>query len=162
MIRDILTEPEPILRQKGRGISPDELGTPELEQLARDLTETMYARDGVGIAAPQIGQSVQMCVIAREHTPEQKNDLVLINPVWTKKTLTKISGEEGCLSVPDVFGKVKRYKKIKVTALDPHGKKLMFEATNFPARVIQHEIDHLNGVLFIDKAKDVYRVDKKL
>ncbi|MDD2757890.1 MAG: peptide deformylase [Patescibacteria group bacterium] len=162
MIKNILTEPEPILRQKGRDISPDELGTPKLEQLTRDLIATMYAKDGVGIAAPQIGQSVQICAIAREHTPEQKSDLVLINPVWIKKSLIKVSGEEGCLSVPDVFGKVKRYKKIKVTALDPHGKKLVFEAANFPARVIQHEVDHLNGILFIDKAKDIYRTDNLL
>lgn len=163
MIKNIITEPEPILRKKGREITPADFNDSELKLLISDLIETLYATsNGVGIAAPQIGQSVQVCVIAKDYTEKKDKDLVLINPVWHKLGLTKVWGEEGCFSVPNTFGKVKRYKKIKINALDENGKQIQFEASGFFARIIQHEVDHLNGILFIDKAKNIYRTDNLL
>ena len=82
-----------------------------------------------------------------------------MNPVWTKTSIRKDWDTEGCLSVPKTYGKVKRYKHIMVKALDKDGNELNFEAHNFFARVIQHEVDHLDGILFIDKAKDIYEID---
>jgi len=122
----------------------------------------MYAKDGVGIAAPQVGESIQVCAIAKDFTADKKSDLILINPIWEKKSIKRAWGEEGCLSVPNIFGKVKRCKKILITALDTAGKPIKIEAEDFFARIVQHEIDHLNGILFVDKAKDLYEVDKKL
>ncbi len=119
------------------------------------MTETMYKSDGVGIAAPQVGASIMLCVIAKQFAGT-KTDLTLVNPVWEKKSLLKTSDTEGCLSVPGVFGEVKRYKKIKVNALDRDGNKIEFLANNFFARIVQHEVDHLNGILFIEKAKNVH------
>jgi len=162
MILDIFTEPNPILRQIGRDLTPAEVHDPKFSQLITDLTETMYDKDGVGIAAPQVGQSVKICVIAKDFTPEKTSDLILINPVWEKRTKARVSGEEGCLSVPHTYGKVRRYKKISVKALSENGTPIIFDANDFFARIIQHEVDHLNGILFIDKAKGLYQVDKKL
>jgi len=160
MILDIITDPNPILRQANRNLALPELTSSDTKGFIASLTETMYARDGVGISAPQVGKSLMICVIAKNFCDSKDKDLVLINPGWEKRSVTKIWGEEGCLSVPDVFGKVKRYKKIKVKALDENGEPLEFDANDFFARIIQHEVDHLNGVLFIDKAKDLYRADK--
>ncbi len=162
MFLQILTEPNPILRQVGKELTVEKIGSKKIKKLIKDLTETMYIHDGVGIAAPQVGESVKICVIAKNFSPTKKKDLVLINPVWEKKSMTKTIDEEGCLSVPGIYGLVKRYKKIKVKALDEHGKTICFEAENFPARVIQHENDHLNGILFIDKAKKFRHADKTL
>jgi len=119
------------------------------------MTETMYKSDGVGIAAPQVGVSIMLCVIAKQFATT-KEDLILINPVWEKKSVLKTTDTEGCLSVPGIFGEVKRYKKIKVQALDKNGARIEFLANNFFARIVQHEIDHLNGVLFIEKAKNLH------
>lgn len=162
MILDILTEPNPILRQAGRKLSAADISDPKFRRFIDDLTETMYEKDGVGIASPQTGESIMMCVIAKNFTPDKTKDLVLINPVWEKRSVTRVSGEEGCLSVPLIYGKVKRYKKIKVNALDENGSPVEFDANDFFARIIQHEIDHLNGILFIDKAKGLYKIEKKI
>ena len=162
MILDILIEPNPVLRQKSRAVAPADFDDPKFKTLISGLIETMRARDGVGMAAPQVGAPLRLCVIIKEYTDDKSKDMVLINPVWTKKTLLRASDEEGCLSVPEVFGKVTRYKKIRVKATDENGKDVNFEAKDFLARIIQHEVDHLDGILFIDKAKNLYRVDKKL
>jgi peptide deformylase len=125
------------------------------------MVETMYAKDGVGLASVQVGESKQLCVIAKNYnTLNKKQDLCLINPSWTKLSVFKAWDEEGCLSVPGVYGKVKRYTKIKVQALDSNGKLLEFVAEDFFARIIQHEVDHLNGILFIEKAKNLHQIDK--
>ncbi len=162
MLLEIITEPNKILRQVGKKLTQEEISSKKFKKFIKDLTETMYIRDGVGIAAPQVGQSVMLCVIAKDFTPTREKDLILINPVWEKKSIAKLVDEEGCLSVPGVYGLVKRYKKIKVTASDEQGKEICFEAVDFPARVIQHEIDHLNGILFIDKAKKLRHAEKTL
>jgi peptide deformylase len=162
MILEILTEPNPVLRQKSRPVEPADFKDPKFEQSILNLIETMKSRDGVGMAAPQAGMPLRFCVITKEYSEDKIKDIVLINPVWTKKSILRSSDEEGCLSVPNVFGRVLRYKKIRVKAVDENGKSVNFEAKNFLARIIQHEVDHLDGILFIDKAKNLYRVDKKL
>ena len=158
MILNITTDPNPILRQVAKNVTEQEIKNPEMTCLFDDMAQTMYMSDGVGIAAPQVRISKQICVIANKYiNPELKKfgDLVLINPSWEKLTRWQAMEEEGCLSVPGLYGKVKRYKKIKVKALDKNGQPLEFIAENYFARICQHEIDHLNGILFIDKAKDL-------
>ena len=160
MVKQILIEPHPILRKVAPTATAEFLASAEFKTLTKNLIDTLHASDGVGIAAPQIGESVALCVIDKRFTKDKKHDLVLVDPVWTKATLATAWGEEGCLSVPNLWGKVKRYKKIKVKALGEDGKPLIFAAEDFFARAIQHEVDHLRGILFIDKAKDLYTFEK--
>lgn len=162
MFLQIITEPNPILRQIGKELTVEEIGSKKIKKLIKDLVETMYIHDGAGIAAPQVGENIKLCIIAKDFSPTKEKDLILINPVWEKKNIIKTIEEEGCLSVPGIWGMVKRYKKIKVKALDEHGNRICFEAEDFPARVIQHENDHLNGILFIDKATKLRHADKTL
>jgi peptide deformylase len=150
MILPILTYPNTILRQKAQEINLTEIGTLTLQELIKNMQQTVKAAGGIGLAAPQIGQSKRMIIINLEN-----NNLVLINPKITRFSLRKELGEEGCLSLPGKFVLVKRAKVIKVTAFDENGKELKFKAKDLLARVIQHEIDHLNGVLIIDKAEKI-------
>jgi len=160
MVLEIITEPNPILHKKGRELTMAELKTPEIKKLIKDMIETMYVKDGVGIAALQVGQSIQLCVIAKKFSSlNQNEDLILINPVWQKTSILKNWDEEGCLSVPKIYGEVKRYNQIKVQAINQYGEKIEFKAKDFPARIIQHEIDHLNGILFIEKARKMHSVE---
>lgn len=151
MILPIITEPNPILRQRAREIRPEEIKSSAIHKLISDMKETVHPAGGIGLAAPQVGLSLRLVVIA----PGNKL-LALINPEITKFSWRKETEEEGCLSVPGKFGLVKRSKVIEVKALDENGKVIKFRAKELFARVIQHEIDHLNGVLFIDKAKKIY------
>lgn len=142
----IITHPNPLLRQKASKVE-----TPfskELLKLAEQMIKTMRNNQGIGLAAPQVGVSRRLIVIAF-----QKEPLTLFNPEISKKSFKKEAAEEGCLSLPGVFGLVKRHHKISVAALDKFGKKINFAAEGMLARVIQHEVDHLNGILFIDKIK---------
>ena len=162
MLLPVTFEPNPILHKKGRDLTVAELATPEIKKLIKNMTETMYVKDGVGIAAPQVGQSLQLCVIAKEYSPVNKNeDLILINPIWQKTSIRKVWDTEGCLSVPKIYGEVKRYLKIKVRALDKNGQAISFEASDFPARIVQHEVDHLNGILFIEKARKLHSIESE-
>ena len=161
MVYDIVFEPNPILHKRSADVDPVEITSREMQKFIKDMVETMYLKDGVGLASVQVGRSIQLCVIAKKFNPITKDDLCLINPVWSKLSIAKEWDEEGCLSVPGVYGKIKRYKKIKVTALDKKGSKLEFIAEDFFARIVQHECDHLNGHLYIEKAKDLRRVDKE-
>jgi peptide deformylase len=150
MILDIITHPNEILRAENEEISQEQLKTDEFKRFVFDMAETMRKKDGIGLAAPQVGKNIRMCVINTE-----KGDLVLINPKITGKSFRKDIDEEGCLSIPGVFGTVKRSKKIKVNALNQKGDKINFTASGLFARVIQHEVDHLRGVLFIDKVVEI-------
>lgn len=161
MILKIFTHPDPILNEKTKLIELDEINNPKFQKFVDDMLETMYVEDGVGLAAPQVGKSIKMCVISKEYSLDHK-DLVLINPVWEKLSRFQVWDSEGCLSVPNVYGKVKRYRRIKIQALNRHGEKINFEADNFFARIIQHECDHLDGVLFIEKAKNLQEVSREL
>lgn len=144
----ILTLPNPKLRQKSKKIDKKEI--PKLKSLIVDMTETMTAADGVGLAGPQIGQNIRLAVINKEVAGTKKN-LTLINPQIIKHSWRRVKDSEGCLSVPDVVKEIARYKKIAVKALDQNGQPLDFSAADLFARVIQHEIDHLDGILIVDK-----------
>lgn len=131
-----------------------------------ELIDTMYKARGIGIASPQVGRSIQLVVIAKDALKETQNrkqfllnqDLVLVNPVITHREKPTTLLEEGCLSVPKVFGHVERHLALSVEAFDRYGNMLSFHATDFLAHVVQHEVDHLEGTLFIDKAKNLTTV----
>lgn len=143
----ILHEPHPILRKKAEPINVKDWNPKKLHQLANDMVFTMKKAPGVGLAAPQIGKSIRLIVV--EHSPEP---LILINPKIIKHSLRKDTLEEGCLSVPNKYGVVKRYKSVKIKAQNLNGEKVEIEAKGFLAEIFQHEVDHLNGVLYVDKA----------
>lgn len=171
MILDILTLPTPSLRRRSIEIEREILLDQKTQQFIDDMIPTMYDDDGIGLAAPQVGNNIRICVIGKGALPKKiklkkgkiakTKDLVLVNPIWQKLSRKTETDLEGCLSVPNTYGKVKRWKDIAVTAWDRHGNELEFEASAFFARVIQHEYDHLDGVLFIDKATGIYEVDEK-
>jgi peptide deformylase len=140
---NLIKEPNPILRTKSKEIAQI---TPEIKQLILDMAQTMKENKGVGLAANQVGQGIRLCLISTEKGP-----LALINPQITWKSLRRKVEEEGCLSCPGVYGFVKRSKIIYVRALNQEGKVISFRAEGLFARVIQHEVDHLNGILIIDK-----------
>ncbi len=150
MILSIVTDPNQILRKKSAIISSDEINSDNIQALIFDMAETMDERDGVGLAAPQVGQSVRLIVINAKNGP-----IPMISPAIIKKSWTKEQDTEGCLSLPGVYGNVKRHKKITCQYLDKDGNKKKLIAEGLMARVIQHEIDHLDGILFIDKAKKI-------
>jgi peptide deformylase len=147
MIRTILHYPDPRLRQKGL---PIERVTPELERLIDDMAETMYAAPGVGLAATQIGEQHRLFLIDVAADDEPSNLLVFINPEITVK-VGEQCGPEGCLSFPGVSEEVKRAAKITVRALDRKGQVFELEAEGLLAVAVQHENDHLDGVLMIDR-----------
>lgn len=153
----------PVLRKKG---TPIESITPEIRELAKDMIETMREAEGIGLAAQQIGKPIQLCVV--ELPPEAESGsrlwvdeipmpirdfmpMVLINPVL-EKTKKKNSATEGCLSFPGLSVDIRRSVRISVRALDLEGNPLAFDADGLLGRCIQHEVDHLNGMLFIDYA----------
>ncbi|MCA9970050.1 MAG: peptide deformylase [Anaerolineales bacterium] len=158
-ILDIVTLPDSVLRQKTQPVTRFDA---ELQQLIDDMIETMRAAPGVGLAAPQIGRPISLTVI--ETLPDLDEDgaeiegtrdlYVLINPeiIWTSRDM--IDGVEGCLSIPGYLGEVDRYESVRVRALDRHGRKIRLRLRGWDARIFQHEIDHLNGVLYIDKLTD--------
>jgi peptide deformylase len=150
MILKVITNPNSILRQRAKEIRVEEIKSPAIQKLIFDMKETVIPAGGIGLAAPQVGLSLRLIIIALEDKVA-----ALINPKITKFSWRKEYGEEGCLSVPGKFGPVKRSKIVRVEASDERGKLLKFKAKDLFARVIQHEIDHLEGVLFIDKAKRV-------
>lgn len=127
------------------------LADPEWQQLIDDMIVTMRQADGIGLAAPQVGRSVRLAVISADTDPSLSQPLVLVNPTVTVSGSSQIDGEEGCLSIVGVFGIVPRAIEVTVTAFDRHGRIQKFSARDLLARVIQHEVDHLNGVLFISR-----------
>lgn len=164
--------PTQTLREPSRELTKEEILSPKFQTLIKDMVPAMYKNDGIGLAAPQVGINVRLCIIGREavyrderpgkDTPDpSKKDLVLINPVYTKMNKKFAKDDEGCLSVPGFYGEVKRHQEIYVTALNEAGTKIEFAAKNFFARVIQHEVDHLDGHLFIDRAPDLFHGEHK-
>lgn len=156
----LVTLPSKTLHEPSIKLTKELLASKEIQQFIADMTPAMYEYEGIGLAAPQVGKNVCVCIIGKDAVPGKKKDMMLINPKYTKLSKKKVTDTEGCLSVPGKFGKISRYKDILVTALDENENKLEFEAHNFFARVIQHEIDHLNGILYIDKAHDIREVEK--
>lgn len=155
----IITIPNKILKAETALVTPEIIASADFGMFTKDLSPTMRAARGVGLAAPQVNAGISVCVISKDAAPNSlTEDLVLVNPVWTKLSKKEVIDAEGCLSIPNVYGDVSRYKKIHVDALDMLGKPLSFDAQDFFARVIQHEVDHLHGVLFVEKATNMYRV----
>ncbi len=162
MILEVTKYGNPILRQKGARI---ETVTPEIKQLIADMFETMYATKGIGLAAQQVGKALQLTVLdlrGVEDRPstleldgkaadvEKFMPLVLINPE-IKPLNDPVAGPEGCLSFPELYGDVVRPESVAVKALDEKGKPVEFRCGGLLARAVQHETDHLNGILFIDR-----------
>ena len=162
MILPLVTTDNPVLRRMADPIK--EFDDPVLQKLIDDMIPTMYERDGIGLAAPQINYSLQLAVIVPDPTrfqdfkDKKEEAIVIINPRIEKHSLRKESQEEGCLSVPKYFGPVKRWKSVTVSFYDRNGAKQVMKSSGLLAKVFQHEIDHLKGVLFIDKASRVYKV----
>jgi peptide deformylase len=130
----------------------------EIKQIASDMLETMYASEGVGIAAPQIGISKRIIIVDVEPSDQSSKPIVLINPEIVEKD-GEMNAEEGCLSVPEVRGDVKRAENVVVEGIDLEGNKIRIEGTGLLARAFQHEIDHINGTLFVDHLS---RIKKQL
>jgi len=151
-VRSLHVLGSPVLRQKSPAVRTVD---DEVRQLVDDLFETMRAAKGVGLAANQIGVARRVAVV--DVGEEDPPPLVLINPVILERSEEDETAEEGCLSIPDIFGDVTRPARVVVEALDVEGKKVRTEASGYKARAIQHEIDHLDGVLFLDHLSAVKR-----
>ena len=152
----IVKEPTPSLRERSQEVKPEEITTPEFQAYLDVLTKTMYEEDGVGIASPQVGRNIRAIVVNLPSGAE-----CFMNPELVKKSEAMTESEEGCLSVPGKYGLVMRHKKVTVRALNRHGRKVEMDVKHFPAIIFQHEIDHLDGILFIDKAFKVVNSSKR-
>ena len=161
-VRDVLRLPHPALKQRARELGGDDHGT--IARVAADLVDTMRSHERcVGVAAPQLGELVRMVVVDVTDHPKARSQnglLVLVNPRVVRADGTEVA-REGCLSIPDLTANVRRATDVTVEASDPDGKLLRLEADAFEARCLLHEIDHLDGVLFLDRvdslATDVFR-----
>ncbi|PLX20969.1 peptide deformylase [Candidatus Parcubacteria bacterium] len=147
-ILDIVTHPTPSLNEKSKEVDLSILKDKDFQELVSDMALTMTKKDGVGLAAPQIGKNIRMIVI---NTKDGK--ITMINPVIKKKSWRTDVDEEGCLSLPGIFCKIKRPKNVVCKYVDPNGDEVLIDAKGFMARVIQHEIDHLDGILTIDRER---------
>jgi peptide deformylase len=164
-VRQIVTVPEPVLREKAK---PVRKITPEIQSLIDDLIETMREAPGVGLAAPQVGLGIQVIVVEyaegsenaeADAEPKPPKLYAVVNPEITRHSKETELGSEGCLSIPEYMGEVERYSTVTVKGLDRHGKSFKLKAKGWMARIFQHEIDHLNGVLFIDRTDKVWKAE---
>jgi peptide deformylase len=158
---------DPVLRQQARPLSLEELASPRIQQLILDMRDTMRAAPGVGLAAPQIGESIQLVVIedapqyhakltAEELAAREREAVpfhVLVNPTLTIRTEDVVAAFEGCLSFAGFSMIVPRARKVRVEALDERGERVVRVATGWYARILQHEVDHLRGTVCIDRAE---------
>jgi peptide deformylase len=147
----------PVLRRAADPVHPDQIVTDNFQRLVTDMQETMIAYGGAGLAAPQVHVSARLLVY-QDVSDEDEADpeiLTLVNPVVEPLGEETASAWEGCLSIPNVRGLVSRYTRIQVTALDEDGETLCYTAENYEARVIQHEVDHLDGILYFDRMDDL-------
>jgi len=160
MIRDVLRMGDPRLLQRSSPVAT--FGTPELEALLQDLRDTMAARNGAGLAAPQIGVPLQVVIFGVESNPRYPDAEAvpyteLVNPVLTPLSDEREEDWEGCLSVPGLRGVVPRYRHLRYEGFDPRGQPIRREVTGFHARVVQHECDHLLGILYPMRMRDLSR-----
>lgn len=157
------------LHERCRDVAPEELQTKEMKELIADMIHTMYKDDGVGIAAPQAGKNIRLAIIAKGALTQTdgdvpfptKKDLVIVNPTYTPLNANMAEEEEGCLSVPGVWGSTPRHTKILAQFFTLDGEQHKCVITDFFARVFQHETDHLDGVLFIDRARETHEMQEK-
>jgi peptide deformylase len=146
----------PVLRKVARKVDPSEIKSPAFQKLVDDMIETMREYEGIGLAAPQVHESVRLAIIGIEDGKGEDRSiriLPVVNPEITPIGKETEEDWEGCLSLPKMRGRVVRPTRIQIKALDRRGNKIDFDLQGFPARVAQHEIDHLDGVLFIDRMK---------
>jgi len=167
----IVQKDSPILREVAKEVQLEEITSRKVETIIRRMQKALSAEDdGIAIAAPQIGESLRIFVVSNkvydiseevdEKLPsaKQKNDLIFINPQIIKTSKERMVMEEGCLSVRWLYGQVQRAKKVLVKAYGPDAKPFTFGGSGLMAQIFQHEIDHLNGVLFIDKARGLKEI----
>ena len=153
-LRTILTDNHPTLRKVAKRVRAEEIADPLFQQLIDDMFATMYAAPGIGLAAPQIDVGKRIFVIDLQDGDPNHGPLVIVNPKFTV-TEGSIESIEGCLSVPGYIGDVTRFERVVCTGLDRHARKISVEGTELFGRCLQHELDHLNGVLYVDTAKDL-------
>ena len=154
MIREVVRMGDPRLLRRSDEIKG--FGTPELKELLQDMRDTMAHLNGAGLAAPQIGVNLRVVIFGVRANPrypgvEEVPDTVLINPVLTPLDTELEEGWEGCLSVPGMRGLVPRYKRLRYRGFDENGRPFEREVSDFHARVVQHEVDHLDGMLYLDR-----------
>lgn len=159
-VREVLRMGHPVLRERAKPV--DKLGTPELAALVADMKDTMAAKNGAGLAAPQIGVGQRVVIFGVTANPrypdaEEVPFTVLVNPKIVLLTREVEEGWEGCLSVPGMRGVVPRYTKLRYSGFDEHGNPIEREAEGFHARVVQHECDHLDGILYPQRMTDLSR-----
>jgi peptide deformylase len=160
-IREITTLPQAILRRKAHKVS--DFG-PELQTLVDDMVEIMRQAPGVGLAAPQVNESIRLIVV--EYGDEDDEDIppklyILANPEITRASQDTLLGSEGCLSIPGIHGDVERSTAVTVKGLNRHGRPMTVKAKGWLARIFQHEIDHLDGILFVDRAVKIWQSDEQ-
>ncbi len=159
-VRDVITIPNPILRRKARPVT--DFGV-DLQKLVDDMIDTLHDEPGVGLAAPQIGVSLRVIVVEypqdEEDPDAQVKQYVVVNPEIVRASEEKVSGPEGCLSVPGLRGDVDRHVEITVKGQSRRGQPMKLKLKDWTARIFQHEIDHLDGLLFIDKATNIQDLD---
>ena len=142
----------PVLRERAQPVDKSDIKDPFFQKLIDDMIETMHEYHGVGLAAPQVHEGLRLFVALLDDDPDSKGEAIaIINPEIVPNASDTREGWEGCLSIPDIRGMVPRFTDITVVALDRQGKKIELKLKDFPARVAQHETDHLDGVLFFDR-----------
>jgi len=159
MILKVARLGHPVLRKVAAPIPPDQITSPEIQQFIDDMIETMYEYDGAGLAAPQVHVSRQIVIMEVKGHPRYPNAsiplTVYINPEITPLTEEMVEDWEGCLSVPGLRGRVPRYNKIRLQAYDRQGNRLDIVVEGFHARVIQHECDHVQGKVYLDRMRSM-------
>jgi len=163
-VRDVALIGDPILRQVARDLEPDDINTPAIRSLVQDMIDTMHELGGIGIAAPQVSESVKLAIIEILESSSRYPNMaplpltVLVNPRLTVMDHTEQALWEGCLSVPDLRGLVHRPREVRVDYQDLQGLPQSILAQDFLASAVQHELDHLQGVLFIDRVRDTTKI----
>ena len=160
MILKVARLGHPVIRGRAQPVDPAKIGTPEFQALLDDMVETMREYSGVGLAAPQVHLALQVAVLEVENHPRYPEMpsvplSYLINPTVTVLDASPIDEWEGCLSIPELRGRVPRFKQLQVTGFGRNGEALDFIAEDFHARVIQHETDHLKGEVYLDRMADM-------
>ena len=166
---EIVQSEQPVLREIARSVPLNEIGTDKINKIIKDLSEAMAKQnDGIAIAAPQIGQNLRIFLVSTKLLKEvdksfkgSDDDLVFINPELVKLSKEKKEVEEGCLSVRWKYGKVKRAVRATINAYNEKGEKIERGASGVLAQIFQHENDHLNGILFTDKAKEIWEMTEE-
>ncbi len=160
-IRNLRFEGDEILRKKSKQI---DVIDDKIKELAHDMLDTMYASDGIGLAACQVGMLKAMIVYDVSYIEEDeiKKPVVLINPKIIQRSKSMVLVEEGCLSFPNVFENVERHEKVKVEFLDLEGKKQVISVKGIEAVVVQHELDHLEGIIFLDRIEKKNETKKRI